>query len=425
MIKRFFILLAFLVVTACTAVNNSVVTPTITPLPETAIVITQPAFTPTASNTSTVLPDVMSYQCLDIADHPPSGNVSQGTIVFNNKDNTDAFLWNNDTKNVYRFPREEGDRLLEFEVSPDRKYIVYRHSTESNAKTVVATADGKTVWSKITDPFSWNWFDNERLIGLVAPENVTPSLFLLNPFTGQRQELRVDYPDSRLFLNDPSDHWGFRSGGLPIYDPTLTRVLYPECDSQCQDRLIRGDGGWPIALWDIEKGQVIARITTMDSYGDTPVWTSDGRQFIVAANIDPRFRNSFAKEFVAMSREGQLRQLTHFMDDYEEVEIPDSYSLSPDGKLVAFWIIAKPSQYEGARLAVLNTETGEITNYCIQSDGFVAPIWSPDGTQLLIVTQTAQDQNIQRAVLVDLVRNYAAQIADADYVKPVGWMASP
>jgi hypothetical protein len=425
--KRFILLLwSFFILASCRIGNSVIAISTITPITTISPTATPTVtLTPTQTGTPTVSPEVMKYQCLDVADHPPSNYVLKGTLVSNNYDNTDAFLWNNDTKIVYRFPREEGDRLLDFDVSPDRKHIVYRHSTKSNAKAVVATADGKTVWSKITDPFSWNWFDNERLIGLVAHEDGTPSLLLLNPFTGQQQELGVDYPNSRLFLNDPSDHWGFRSGGLPIYDSALTRVLYPECDSQCQNKLIRGEGGWPITLWDIETNQVIARIMTMDSFGDTPLWTPDGKQFIIATNIDPNKRNSYASEFFAMSREGQLRQLTHFMEYYEEVDIPDSYSLSPDGKLVAFWIIAKPNQYEGARLAILDIENGEVINYCLQSDGYMEPIWSPDGTQLLVVTQDSQTQSNNREVLIDLVRNYAAKLGDADYVKPVGWLVAP
>lgn len=430
MAKRLLIfLLSSFVLVSCRTGDSVIAISTITPIPTILPTATSTVtLTTTQTGTPTVLPDVMSYQCLNIADRPPANYVLKGTIVYNNGDNTDAILWNNDTENVYRFPREKGDRLLEFDVSPDRKHIIYRHSSESNAKAVVATADGKTIWSQIagpTDPFAWNWFDNKHLIGLVVPQNGMPSLFLLNPFTGQRQELRFDYPASRLFTNDPSDHWSFGRGGLPIYDPTLTRVIYPECDSQCLDKLLQGEGGWPIALWDTETNQVIARILTTDSYGDTPVWTPDGEQFIVAANVDPKQRNSFASEFFAMSREGQLRQLTHLTDDYEEIDIPDNYSLSPDGRFVAFWIVDKPNQYEDARLAILNIETSEVMDYCIQSNYFIEPVWSPDGTQLLVVTQGSHDQGVQQVVLVDLVHNYAAQLADTENTQPVGWMVSP
>jgi hypothetical protein len=419
--KRLLVVLgSFFILTSCKIGNDVIVVSTISPSVTSTI-----ALTPTQIGTPTVSPDVVSYQCLDIADQPPSNYILKGTLVSNNYDNTDAFLWNNDTKNVYRFPREEGDRLFDFDVSPDRKHITYRHLTASNDKFVVATADGKTVSSQVNDFFLWNWFDNQRLIGLTPPQNGTPSLFLLNPFTSQRQELRFDYPDSRMFSNDPSARWRYTNGGFPIYDPTLTRVLYPECTVQCQNKLIRGEGGWPISLWKTETNQVIARLMTMDSYGGTPLWAPDGKQFIIATNIDSSNRNRFAREFFAMSRDGQLRQLTHFMDYFEEVNIPDSYSLSPNGKLVAFWIIAEPNQYEDARLAVLNIENSKVVNYCIQSDGFLEPIWSPDGTQLLVVAQDSQAPSNKQEVLVDLVRHYAANIGEADYVRPVGWMVSP
>jgi hypothetical protein len=370
----------------------------------------------------------MRYQCLDIMDRPPKDYELNGILVNNSNDNLDAWLLNNDTGYavVSRFPREPGDRLLEFDVSPDRKHIMYQHNSAKTdeQRLVVATADGKPIWSQVIDSYYWNWFDNERLVGLLVPQIGTPSLFLLNPFTGQRQELGVDYPDSRLFQNDPSAHWRYTNGGLPIYDPTLTRALYPECDSGCQEKLIQGEGGWPIALWDIETNQVIARIMTTDSYGDTPLWIPDGKQFIVATNIDPNERIFSTSEFFAMSRDGELRQLTHFKDYYEDVDIPDSYSLSPDGKLVAFWITTKPNQYEGARLAVLNIENGEVINYCIESDGFLEPIWSPDGTQLL-VDNDSQTQSKKRQVLLDFKHNYAAQIGEADHDRVVEWMITP
>jgi Tol biopolymer transport system component len=253
-------------------------------------------------------------------------------------------------------------------------------------------------------------------------------LFLLNPFTSKKQELRVNYPDSKLFSNDPigqAFHWRFRNGGLPVYDPTLTRTLYPECDSQCLDQSLRGNDGKPIALWDLETNQVIARIMTMDDYGNTPVWTPDGKQFIIATNMSLDKNHFYGKEFFAISRDGELTQLTHFMDSYEVVDISNSYSLSPNGKLLAFWIATAPSRYKGTHLAALNIETGEVINYCIQSFGSVYPIWSPDGTQLLVFLQDVQAQTIPRVVLVDLIGNYAAHMAEDGYVVPVGWMVAP
>ena len=432
MLKRSLVLLwSCIMMASCRGENNVLVLPTVTNIP-TVFPVASPTstLTPIKSGTATVPPEAMSYQCLEIADHPSSDYVLNGTIVFGNSDGTDIFLWNNDTKNVYRFPREDGDRLWYFDVSPDWKHVVYLHISNSQDKLVIATADGRRVWSEIqmTDSYYWNWFDNERLIGSVLPLNGTRSLFLLNPFTGEKQELRVNYPDSKLFSNDPigqAFHWRFRNGGLPVYDPTLTRALYPECDSQCQDQINRGSSAKPIALWDLETNQVIARMMTMDDYGKTPVWTPDGRQFIIATNMSLDKNDFYGSEFFAISRDGELRQLTHFMDSYEVVNISNSYSLSPNGKLLAFWIATVPGRYKGTYLAVLNIETGAVINYCIQSFGSVYPIWSPDDTQLLVFIHDVQGQTIPRVVLVDFVGNYAAQIAEAGDSVPLGWMVSP
>ncbi len=426
MTKRSLFLLWFCAILAgCRAETNVLVVPTVTNIPTLSPTASpSPILTLPQVGTSTASPKAMRDHCLEIADHPSSDYILKGTIVYKNSDDTDAFLWNDETKNVYRFPREDGDRLWDFDVSPDRKHVAYLHTSNTQDKLVIATADGQPIWSeiRIPDSYYWNWFDNERLISSVIPQNGTPSLFLLNPFTGKRQELRTDFPDSILFSNDLTDprvYWWFRHGGLPVYDPTLTRILYPECDSQCQDQ---SKSGWPIALWDVETSQVIARIMTMDNYGDTPVWTPDGTGFIISANIDPKDPNSYGSEFFAVSREGQLNQLTHFMDSYGAVDIHDSYSVSPNGKLLAFWILTVPSRYEGTRLAVLNMETGEVINYCIQSYGSVNPIWSPDGTQLVVFVHDEQAPGIRSTVLIDLAGNYAAQIAED--VVPAGWMVS-
>ena len=130
---------------------------------------------------------------------------------------------------------------------------------------MIATADGQPVWSQRIDSYLWDWFDNEHLISLNVPQNGNPSLVLLNPFSGERQDLQTEYPDSQTFSDDWFPSWNYKGGGLPVYDPTLTRVIYPECNSDCQDKLTQGGHGWPIALRDIENDRVITRIVTMSN----------------------------------------------------------------------------------------------------------------------------------------------------------------
>lgn len=433
MAKRFLLLLwCFFVLVGCRIGNNVIAVSTITPIPSlTSTVKPTATLTPTQTGTPMVSPEIMRYQCLEIADHRSDNHRLKGVIAYNDEVNLYAYLANEETGDFFFFPREEGDRLLQFEVSPDGKWIMYNHYSvrTKEDRLVIATTEGKEVWSQIVDFFVlWSWFDNERLIRLESLENGSHALQVLNPFTGEHVDLQVDFPNSDAFTIDaggiPSyPSWNYSKGGYPVYDPTLTRVVYP-------GTAVEKNGEWPIVIWDVQAQQPVAQFVTKDYWGATPLWTPDGRQFIFAANLDPKETNDVSKEFFAVSRNGEIRQLTHFMDYYQAIDLRDNYTLSPDGKLLAFWIASQPSLYEGLQLAVLNIETGEVTNYCIKGDAFAdnatqpsSPVWSPDSTQLLVISRIPEDTKVRRVVVVDVLHNYAARI-NSD-MEPVGWMGAP
>ena len=372
MVKRFLLLLwSFFVITSCRIGNSVIAVSTITPIPSlTSTVTSTVTLTPTQTGTPTVTSEIMRYQCLEIVDHRSADHPLKGVVAYNDENNLYAYLSNEETNDSYFFPREDGDRLLEFEVSPDGKWIMYDHYSvrTKEDRLVIATAEGQSVWSQRVD-FSilWSWFDHERLIRLERLQNGEHTLQVLNPFTSEHQSLQVDFPNSEMFTVDSSfpsyPSWNYSKGGYPVYDPTLTRVVYPGI-------AIKKKGEWPILIWDVKAGEPVAQFVTREFCGETPLWAPDGKQFILAANLDPKETNNVSKEFFAVSRDGQIRQLTHFMDYYQAIDILDSYSLSPDGKLLAFWIESQPSLHQGPQLAVLNIETGQVTNYCIRGDAF-------------------------------------------------------
>jgi Tol biopolymer transport system component len=96
-------------------------------------------------------------------------------------------------------------------------------------------------------------------------------------------------------------------------------------------------------------------------------------------------------------------------------------SWSPDGEKIAFWA----SDGQNDWLAVVNTLTGGVENYCVSSVSsgifswfLPAPIWSSDG-KLLMVENRYQD-NASRLLVVDMDRKFAFPIAND--VSPIGWM---
>jgi hypothetical protein len=433
--KRLLILLwSSFILAGCGTGNSEVAISTATPSPTVFPTTTATAIlTSTPIGTPTVSPEVMRYQCLKIAESLPADRSLKGVIAYKGDYNLSAYLRNQETNETYIFPREEGDRLLQFEVSPDGKWIMYDHYSKRTEqdRLVITTAEGKTIFSQIVDVrFLWSWFDNQRLIHLKFVEDGTQTLQLLDPFTGEQQDLQADFPNSDAFTDNPGfpsyPNWNYSKGGNPPYDPTLTRVVYP-------GTAVEKNEEWPIIIWDVKTGQAIAQFITKDFWGETPLWTPDGKQFIFATKLNSKDPFPPANEFLAISRDGEVRQLTHFADYFEEIRITNNYSMSPNGKLLAFWILAKPSAFENAQLAVLNIETGEVTNYCIKGDSFLdeeayqetlpAPIWSPDSKQLLVISRPPENRLLRRVVLVDIVNNYAAQINQD--MEPVGWMIAP
>lgn len=426
MAKRLLLLSwVFFILASCRIGNSVIAVSTITPVPSLTSTVTPTAtLTPTQTGTPTVSPEVMRYQCLEIADYPPADYPLKGVIVYNDDNNLYAYLSNEETDNPFFFPREEGDRLLSFDVSPNGKYLMYYHhaARTQEDRTIIITADGKTIWSEVVSDYSWQWFDNQRLKRVLVSENGEHTLLLLNPFTGERQNLPADFPSSEMYSDNFFMAWIHASS--PIYDPSLTRVVYG-AGFHDSSYLIHP----VIALWDTHSSQKVWERETID-WGDTPIWTPDGQQFLIAANLDPKKTRDFADEFFAISRDGDVKQVTHFMDYYSDVDILDNYNLSPNGKLLAFWINSQPSLYEDPWLAVLNIETGEVTNYCIKGDAFAdnaygpqLPIWSPDSTQLLVISRPPEDTKVRRVVIVDILYNYAAKI-NAD-MEPKGWMVTP
>jgi Tol biopolymer transport system component len=426
MAKRSLLLLwSFFTLASCQIGNSVVAISTITPIPSLTSTVTHTAtLTPTQTGTPTVSPEIMRYQCLEISDYRPADHLLKGVIVYNDDNNLYAYLSNQETGVPFFFPRDEGDRLLSFSISPDGKYLMYYHYAvrTQEDRMIIITADGKSIWSELVNDYSWQWFDNERLQRVLVSENEEHTLLLFNPFTGKRHTLPADLPSSEMYTDNFFLAWYGASS--PIYDPTLTRAVYG-AGFHDSSNLIHP----VIALWDTQSSQKIWERETID-WGDTPIWTSDGQQFLMAANLDPKETRDFADEFFAIGRDGEVRQLTHFMDYYHHVDIHDNYSLSPNGRLLAFWIYAQPSLYEEPRLAVLNLETNEVINYCIKGDAFAdneygpqMSLWSPDSTQLLIVSRPPEDTKTRQVVVVDILHNYAAKI-DAD-MEPQGWMVAP
>jgi len=390
-------------------------------------------YTPTVSplKTPSILPDArMEVQCLDILPTLPPNLKSEGILVLRDEFSTDTFLMDLATGQTNKLS-QAGEYFPEFYVSPNHNWMAYVDwkNPPSDNLWYVANVEGQV--SKIVpDSYLWDlvgWLDNEQLVVRLdtfiptsEPSSMpsldmteVPTLLILNPFTGERRILEPDIPD--LVPWGGKIPWWDGWSGL-VYDPTLKYAAY-----------LGKDG---LTLRDLENAHTIASVL-LDIYS-RPFWSPDGERFAVADSLD---YSKSAYEIYVMSLNGKVLQLSN-LSAYHLSNYISGLTWSPDGRYLAFWLSSWDEEVEyyfyntlinpPASLAVLDTASGKIINYCIQGDSreFVTPLWSPDGLQIVILEDQDTDSvDYDRVILIDLELGLAAQIAEN--MIPVGWLREP
>lgn len=319
---------------------------------------------------------------------------------------------------------ESGDPVANLHVSPNRKWLAYRRSETRSDSTflVIMASDGEQV-RRIRWDDSWRqisgWLDDERLwISRQRGSDGNDSLIVLDPFTGQQQELQGDFPDQSNI--SPGPGWGWFNRSATIYDSSLGLAIYPA-------------GLNKIVLWDVRANNEIAVVTDTISLNVTPKWSPDGQRFLISgpvtlATSQPQIsQDADREELFSVSREGEVMRLTYLTDHYGAVRFGD-YAWSPDGRYVAFWLDMEPETYPDlydpiekivARFAILDTLTQKVTDYCVPNRTLSVPVWSPDGHQV-VIENNSQEIFKNSVFLLDITQNFAAKIGED--LSAVGWM---
>jgi hypothetical protein len=426
-----------------TAVTQATLMATIdsTSYPTIATATPRPGSTATPSETAR---PAWTTRCLDIQPSLTSKVLSDGILVLNQRESTGishATVLDMQT-GITSSLSEGGDYLVGINVSPDRLWLAYGLEPFANDRSAgrilfqnvygVMSADGdvKSVFAR--DP-AWfglsHWLDDTRLVfGQIIDSEVTEvrrrDLVVMEPISGARSPLVADFPDiyDRDYLYPVPDWENYI--GVTTYDSTLTRVVYARIDA---------DNVTGYVLWDIANQQALAFLES-PYINQSPIWSPDQSKFVVVAYLAPRDSPDTAPEFFSVSRNGDIERLTNLSAGGRVRDIAH-YSWSPDGRYVAFQyhLVESPREL----LAVLDTETKTITDYCIPGDEIGVPtkmydlvpsrftttvpppIWSPDGHALVVENRFSE--NSSRAILIDLAQGIAVQVAEN--VMPVGWLA--
>ena len=429
---------------------------TATQTPAPAVTSTPAPRSPTPSSTSfwrivastatpTPPPEAqLTVQCLKVVSEIPDDTISDGVIALDNGGvfSGEAEELFNTTSAQSVFLDSLYEILLPFGVTPNGMFGAYysRSPNEeggiSDDYLVIVDAHGKRLKSiPIEDDWSYfvEWIDNNRLSILhttdlsrswMSYSRKFESRLVLDPFSGERWTLHSD-------LMPGWEEWLVVTESLPsppawygwhgvVYDPSLTLAIYP--------RIIDEDeGAFTYDLWDVSQQQLVTSLDEVinlkvsSEYLPKPDWSPDGAHFVVVGGVaDLNSDEVNEREMFLVSRDGKVEQITH-IGSFANIW-PTSHSWSPDGRYVAFFSNPSEGASYDARLAVLDTTTMDLTDYCIaiHVSELLSPVWSPDGKQLLI-----QDEflNFVRVTWVDLERGLAAEFADDTTV--VGWMVLP
>lgn len=355
--------------------------------------------------------NVLEYECLDITTNIPEDAILTGKLMLSGKQ---PYYYDFGDRRLHAIPDNRGD----FAVSPDGKWLAYyeiSNDSPTGMWLTVENAEGQKKRLPLQKEWFWGaglkWLDDQRLVYNVLDRNKPiPALYpvaVINPFSGEVQEIASDYPGY-------PPPWGME-GTLDffyssvVYDPTLDLVVYPE---------VSADGVF-VTLWDRHSQKAIAKLEELGIFYHYPLWLPDENQFVV-----PVIHQGLVNEWFSINRTGEIHQLTHFGDYFTQADI-ELASISPNGRYLAFWMSVSPSKYTDYNLAVLDFETQQVINYCIpgSSEKFAGePVWSPDSRYIALMDFFDKETSDSHVILVDPFEGWATRFVEN--LTPHGWMAT-
>lgn len=355
---------------------------------------------------STPMPLVMQ-RCLGISKELSFEEVVRNGTVITDTDDSVLRLIDLDTGNSYEQPTLQKDpyRLSDMHPSPDKKALAYYENFLNEngklEKAVLWVTNAKAdVLAQVplspNDAAQFRWLDNDHLQIYSNETYQDGTVEILNPYTGELQQLTNDLPN--LFQNQYNDliPW------LVEYNRDLSIVVYFD----------QSDGGksGPV-VWDINEQKVIWQDPDAGIIDTIPLWSPTKDEVAVVDNNGQLF---------IINQDGTTNQLPKLVT---QINV-QRFSWSPNGNLIAFWNTS--DNFEQSNLMIYDNRTHQVTDYCIVADGTSGsdPIWSPDGQMFFVQMRIKIENGSYRGatILVDIAQNMAYSISRE--TKLLEWMNS-
>jgi hypothetical protein len=370
--------------------------------------ITKPTVTPTPAPPKTATPETrFTRQCFPVDDGEYElDEITAGTILVSWRvpatpppgGRLYAFK-DTQTKNEYALPSESTKSSLHsIKFSPNLKMLAILESVYDSKNTErgpqvgsalsVFNAQAEVVAKMVfdrTDLVSSSWLDDERL--LIYTEKYGHQL-LVNPFTGEQQELADELPD--LYPDfEPRLWW-------PIaYSPDLEWVTY---------YFARKENG------KYRQGPVVYNLKTKqilwdqaNQVGSDPAWSPDGQTLAFTGGMD-----GYKYQLYLFSHNGDVKAVLDESLPHEAF----AFSWSPDSRYIAFWNDESLMVYDVLQDWVFDT--------CIsggQLGVLSSPSWSPNSRQIIALGFTTEP------ILVDWHEKRGYKIKD-NGMSHYGWINS-
>ncbi len=351
----------------------------------------------------------VNTSCATIYTAPPDTLKLKGFAVLDDyKATSHLFLKNLETGGETELATPD-DTVSDIKISLDHKSAAYQlgNPKTNEWSVVVANAQGKRtaedVWPKGFFTLG-NWVNDDQILLQTFPPFVA-----FNPYT--KQEKSFDYPDF------PNYSLNTQSNRIIAFDPSLERAVYKNTNDK-------------VSLYDIPNKKVLGEVDNHPNPSMDASWAPDGSQVAVVGTITLASKLAdHSQDLFSMTRDGQVKRLTHLTDHYGRlVQFSKAgLSWSPDSRSIAFWMIYPQNEYNDWELGVYDLTTNKTTNYCISNDYenalnsthyLSAPAWSPDGKQLMV--ENRYDKTSSRVLIVDLASKVAYQIEENKF--PAGWI---
>lgn len=243
------------------------------------------------------------------------------------------------------------------------------------------------------------WFDNDRLL-ISLTDHSDGTISLLNPFTGERQDIQPSFSD--IYKLDPIP-WYESNNPLPLYNSSRSLVFYLRNSANGMELVLRNLKGGE-TLWS-----GIVHNPTIK-----PQWSPTQDRIMIA--IPQNSSSDF--EFYSIDKSGQEARLSNLSSVYRFNYIGD-FSWSPNARYISFWLDGRSNADDyNPRFALLDLTSGQVIDYCIgQGGGSI--FWSPDGNQVALKVMDKENISMWYTVVVDIQKNVAVKIANQEY--PIGW----